>query len=155
MKIKVLITLLVAVAFVTQSCHQNTEQLLIGTWEITDTKIEHLGKYLKDFKEKFGASDKEIKLEEARIKALPKAYYPEGITMAFKEDGKFELGGIEGRWTYDDKEKKLLVSMAIMDTTVFYIKKISKKELVLLYPYRVSDLKVNFEIKLLRAKEEE
>ncbi len=140
---------------ITTSCQQKTEKQIIGTWEIVDSRIENIDKYIEQFKDKYQATDEEIEREKTRIQSLPEAYYPTGITMSFKENGVYDLGGISGKWTYDEKTGKLTISLTTLDKSDFIIKKISRNRMVLIYPFQMAGVDLDFELVLERVKDEE
>ena len=154
MKVYKLAAFLFAFLLLASSCQKDKEKLIIGTWEIKETHVQNLDKYLEQFKDKYQASDKEIEREKSRVEALPEAYYPSGITMSFKENGVYDLGGITGKWTYDKDSNNLVISLATLDKSIFNIKSVSKKKLVLIYPFKMADMNLNFELVLQRVKSE-
>ncbi len=154
MKLKHVLFLFLGILLIS-SCQKDKQKLIVGEWQIKEARVENMDKYLNELKEKYQFTDKDLQREKERVQALPTSFYPQGITMKFDADGKYYLGGIEGKWTYNPDNDQIKIQLAILDTTTFIIKKITRKELVLIYPYKVSDVDLNFELVLTRVKAEE
>lgn len=149
-----LVAILFTFLIFSTSCQKDIKKQIIGTWEIVGSRIENLDKYLDQFKDKYQASDEEIQREESRVQSLPEAYYPDGITMSFKEGGVYDLGGITGKWTYDKDKNQITVSLTTLDKSNFIVKKVTRNKLILVYPFKMSGVDLNFELTLQRVKEE-
>ncbi len=153
MKLKHIVLFFLSIVLIS-SCQKDKQKLIVGEWEIKEARVENLDKYLNQLKEKYQFTDKDIEREKERVQALPTSFYPQGITMKFDADGKYYLGGIEGKWSYNPDNDQIKIQLAILDTSTFIVKKVNRKELVLLYPYKVSDVELNFELVLTRVKTE-
>ncbi len=154
MKVQYLLALFITLLLTATSCEKNKEKLIVGTWEIDHTKVENLDQYLSQFKDTYQANDQEIEREKSRIESMPEAYYPSGITMTFEQGGKYDFGGIGGKWNYDKATNTLKVSLAIGDTTSFEVKQASRNKLVLVYPLKVANGNLRFELVLRRVEQQ-
>ena len=113
------------------SCHKDVEKQILGKWEISKTQVTNINKYIDSYKKKFNANKDELEQEKNRIQALPESYFPVGIVMEFGDSSKFYLGGIEGKWTYYPDKNMIKVNLALIDSTLFKIKKITSNYILL------------------------
>jgi hypothetical protein len=134
------------------ACQQDPAKLIIGEWEIQKATVANLDQYMQKFKEQFRVSESEIQSEKSRIEKLPEFYYPQGITMEFRDSSKFFMGGTEGRWQYFPDKSQIEVHFGAIDTARFLIEKINKNELVLLYDTEFSSIPLEIRIQLKRIQ---
>ncbi len=134
------------------SCHKDVEKQILGKWEISKTQVVNLNQYLDKYKKKFKASKEELEQEKSRIQSLPQSYFPVGIVMEFDDSSKFYLGGIEGKWIYYPDKNTIRVNLALIDSSLFKVKKISDKDLILTYETKLSEIPIEIELKLNKVQ---
>ncbi len=149
------VLILLSITFLLFSCHKDVKQQILGKWEINKTQVINIDEYLKNYQKKFKVSKDELEQEKSRIKALPDSYFPKGIIMEFDDSSKFYLGGIEGKWTYYPDKNKIKIKLALIDSTMFKIKKISNKDLILTYNTNLSEIPLIIELKLNKVETSE
>ncbi len=150
MKKGLLLLSLIIFAF---ACQKSPEQRIIGKWKIEQTTFAGLDDYMNNFKDSLNASEEEINAEKSRLAGILKLYYPKGVIMEFADSNRYYMGGVPGHWYYDPDSKILKISFNRLDTAKFYVKKITKSDLILDYQTSFSKIPLTIEIQLKRIKE--